>query len=83
MVTAALVAMLTLASVSSAAAVVPPPASQLVHSIFNPNACLVKPGWNNTYKWVRTVKYRLYGDTTLREADPLNRPCPVGIWRRV
>ncbi|WP_218682736.1 hypothetical protein [Microbacterium sp. BF1] len=79
----ALVLAAALAVSAGAPAVAAEPQAAAVKSTFNPNACLVLPGWNNTYKIVKGVKYRLFGDTTLRDADPLGRPCPVGIWKKV
>ncbi|MFK4806769.1 hypothetical protein ACI3KX_12980 [Microbacterium sp. ZW CA_36] len=42
---------------------------------FNPDACVVKLGWNNTFKYINGVKYQRYG-----AFNGVNQ-CPREEWR--
>lgn len=49
------------AVVAGGVAAAPATASPMVGTTFNPNACIVKLGWNNQYKYVNGVWYQRYG----------------------
>ncbi|MFD4957909.1 hypothetical protein [Microbacterium sp. NPDC058389] len=39
----------------------PASASTIVPATFNPDACVVKLGWNNVFKYINGVKYQRFG----------------------
>ena len=63
----------------SAIGVAPTVQATTVHSIFNPDACIVKLGWNMNLSKAGPdgIRYYMYGDYTGPNS------CPSGSWKRL
>lgn len=48
-----------------------------VKTTFNPDACLIKTGWNDRYKTINGVRHRLWGQL----ATYVVKVCPTGYWK--